>query len=86
MDERQQIIFGAGCGSGFAPSSSGLRVCDGSRSTEHAMLRLNAVLADEQDSGLLQNDEFRARAQRDCKGACIGEHPACCCRAILVFD
>jgi hypothetical protein len=48
------------------------------------MLRLDAVLADEQDSGLLQNDDIRARAQRDCKGACIGERPTCCCRAILL--
>jgi hypothetical protein len=50
------------------------------------MLRLDALLTREQNSWLLQDNDIRARAQRDCEGACIGERSACCCRAILFRD
>jgi hypothetical protein len=59
IDEVQEIIFGAGCLRGVAAPSHRLRVCVDSRSAEHEMLRLDAVLADEQDPGLLQNNDIR---------------------------
>ena len=82
----QEIIFGAGCLRGVAAPSRRLRVCDDSRSAEHEMLRLDAVLAGKQNPWLLQNDGIRARAQRDCEGARIGERPACCCGAVHIDD
>jgi len=50
------------------------------------MLRLDAVLAREQDPGLLQNDELRARAERDCEGAGIGDRSGYCYRVVPVND
>ena len=61
-DEWQETIFGIGFGGRIGSPNRRLRVCDDSRPAEHAMLRLDAVLAREQDPGLLQNDELRARA------------------------
>ena len=50
------------------------------------MLRLDAVLAREQDPGLLQNDELRARAQRDCESASTCDASGYCCRVVRVDD
>jgi hypothetical protein len=50
------------------------------------MLRLNAVFPGKQNPRLLQNDDIRACAPLDHKGACIGERSTCCCRALHADD
>ena len=50
------------------------------------MLRLDAVFAGQQSPGLLQDDELRAHAERDCEGARVGERSAYRCCAVRIHS